>query len=117
MGLLVGNTTVIEHAGTYVQYSRIYSHVKFAPEKVEIGFVLPKGIPLSDGQLLAKGIVHAQLGLKVHQAKKVDALCQMVFDEPLLNFMRKDNPEKVYKLPKEEYDMYCSVAAEEQTWD
>lgn len=89
MGLLVGNTTVIEHAGIYVEYSRTFSHTKYAPEKMHIGFVLPKGIPLSDGYLLARGIVHAQLGLKVTQAKKVDALCQLVFDEPLLAFVRE----------------------------
>ena len=63
MGLLTGNTTVIEHAGTYVEWSRTYSHEKYAPEKADIGFILPKGIALPDGFLLARGIVNAQLGL------------------------------------------------------
>jgi hypothetical protein len=78
--MLIGNTTVIEHAGTYVEYSRTHSHKKFAPEKAHIGFVLPKGLSLPDGYLLAKGIVNAQLGLDVHLPAKVNTLCQLVFD-------------------------------------
>lgn len=86
MGMLVGNTTVIEHAGTYVEYSRTYSHVKYAPAKHSIGFILPKGVLLSDGYLLARAIVNAQLGLEVKEAKKADALCQLVFDQKLIEF-------------------------------
>lgn len=86
MGMLVGNTTVIEHSGTYVEYSRTYSHIKFQPIKGHVGFVLPKGVLLSDGYLLARAIVNMQLGLTVKDAKKADALCQMIFDEPLVAF-------------------------------
>lgn len=87
MGLLVGNTTVIEHAGTYVEYSRTYSHVKYSPEKVSIGFVLPKGMKLSDGYALAEAIVNARLGLNID--KSVNGLCIQVFDEPIAAFYRR----------------------------
>jgi hypothetical protein len=91
MGLLIGNTTVIEHAGTYVEYSRTYSHIKFAPEKVSIGFVIPKGISLSDGYVLAKAIVNGQLGLEINQPKRADMLCREVFDQPLVDLIDEEH--------------------------
>lgn len=99
MGLLVGNTTVIEHAGTYIEYSRTHSHVKYAPEKLSIGFVLPKGISLSDGYFLARAIVNAQLGLKVGGIRKADELCQTVFGQSIEDFAHAAPPRKVMQPP------------------
>jgi hypothetical protein len=102
MGLLVGNTTVIEHAGTYIEYSRTYQHIKYSPEKVSVGFILPKGVKLSDGHLLARGIVNAQLGLPVDQPRRVNELALLVFSQPLKDFDRKAE----IKRSREAYSEY-----------
>lgn len=88
--LLVGETTVIEHAGVYIEWSRTYSHVKFQPIKAHIGFVLPKEISLPDGYLLARGIVDAQLGLGVKKPRRVEELCRKVFGCELIDLMEEE---------------------------
>lgn len=88
MGMF-GNTTVVERNGTWIEYSRTYSHVKYAPERASIGFVLPEGMQLSDGYLLAEAIVNARLGLLVSEASRCNDLCQQVFNEPLKSFAKQ----------------------------
>lgn len=65
MGLL--NTTIIERTAPYVEYSLTHSHVKFAPEKVGIGFFVPSGMTLPEGYILAKAIVNFKLNLPVER--------------------------------------------------
>lgn len=89
MGLLVGNTTVIEHAGVYVEFARTIQHMKFQPVKASIGFVVPKAMKLSDAQFLARQIVAAQLGLEIHDYHRANNLCKEVFDEPITAFVCK----------------------------
>ena len=68
MGLL--NTTIIERTAPYVEYSRTHSHVKFAPEKIGIGFFVPSGMTLPEGYILAKAIVNFKLNLPVGKGKR-----------------------------------------------
>ena len=92
MGLLVGNTTVIEHGGTYISFSRTRCK-NYQSKRAEIGFVLPKDIAASEGYQLAQAVVNLQLGVRVDNWKRMDELCNAVLGEPLSRFTCPDDLE------------------------
>lgn len=89
MGLLVGNTTIIDRTGVIVEYSRTVSK-NYQSKKASISFCIPKGMLVSDGYILAEGIVRARLGLRIDNPRTVNQLCMEVFDEPLESFVRRE---------------------------
>ncbi len=117
MGLLVGNTTVIEHAGTYVEYSYTHQFKQYHPVKASIGFIVPKGVAISDGYLLARAIVHTQIGLPVDRPKRADELCLEVFKEPLRNFDPSYSPRNGFvEIPDYQGDHGRSAAKKKKRW-
>lgn len=88
MGLLVGNTTIIENGGQYVEYSRTVS-INYQSVRAGIGFPCPKDMAMSDAMFLAEQIVNAKLGLAIERPKYVDKLCHEALGESIDGFRKR----------------------------
>ena len=112
MGMLVGDTVVIENGGPVVEFSRTVCK-DYQSKKAGLCFACPKGVLMSQAMFLAEQVVNAKLGLPIVNHVEANRLCLLVLGESIDAFIpakrygiRELPPEKKQRLARAYADRF-----------